>query len=175
MSDSAGQPSSQLENPLFHSDAPAPRSGCFKWFLLFVVLGGIALALLCCAGAPWAYFRGVEGDIETVKTHLADNPAAQKHLGEIQTMAANFADSFDVQDDDTWIYDVQGSKGSGKLTVKYGSRFGPDDGIVWIKLKLASGETVDLLTEEETQQNNTATQSSPAQPGPAAQAKGTKE
>jgi hypothetical protein len=128
---------------------PAPRRSSSPVALILAIIGGIGAAsfLACCGGfVALAYFGKTVSEQE-LADQLRDNPALQEHIGDIEQLSLNFIATAAIEDEDIEVYDVQGTKGKGKITVKTSSLMDADDEIIWAKLRLDSGETVELISE----------------------------
>jgi hypothetical protein len=135
-------PSPYAAGPL--SDPYAPRRGSGGSTLLWLVLGGggLTLILLCCGGgmAVLLFTRSVM--VAEVKDQLRDNPKLREHIGELEEVELDFAGSIAEDDDNTFRYNVRGSKASGELTVIEANE---DETIVEAKLRLKDGTQVQIL------------------------------
>jgi hypothetical protein len=70
---------------------------------------------------------------------LRDHPVIQEHIGEIQEVSVNIAGT-GATDDDSEVYDLRGTKGSGELT----AYFDDDHNFISGTLRLPSGETYEI-------------------------------
>ena len=137
--------------PPGHSFDPhaAPRRPGSPVPLILAILGGLGAVtfLACCGGClALAYFGKSVAERE-LTDQLRDNPALQEHIGDIEQLSYNFIATAAIEDDDVEVYDVQGTKGKGEITMKTSSLMDAEDEIIWARLRLDSGETVELISE----------------------------
>lgn len=92
-------------------------------------------------------FNVIEADL---KNQLRDNPDIRQHLGEISEFETNFSKSFATDDEDEFVYDVNGSKGSAELTIK-SDDYGETTTIESVVMRLSTGETIKVQLDEETE------------------------
>lgn len=147
------------ENP-FDSQQFSPQQnastsggGAWKWILGILGVGGLLMVLVCCGGGIGLVGFGMNIVEEDLKNQLRDHPEIQEHIGEITKFDVNFIKSTANNDDDVFVYDVEGAKGSAELTI--GSESG-DDGTELIhsaSMRLPGGDVivldVDAVFEEE--------------------------
>ena len=107
------------------------------------VAGGLCL-LVCCGGVVHFGF-GVTA--EQVRHKLEADPRFVQHVGQVQEFNVDYLGSFSNEEDDVFIYNVKGSKWSGRVTVKHETDDEGDEQIVWARFTLASGEKVELKPE----------------------------
>ena len=127
--------------PLRDPYAPRPSSGNS---LLFWILGsGALLAVLVCCGGGVALLAFTKSFIQTeVKEQLRDNAKLREHIGELETVELDFAGTMAEDDDNTFRYNVKGSKASGELTAIES----PDDEtIIEAHLRLKGGTKIQIL------------------------------
>jgi len=131
-------------SPTPFRDPYAPRPASRGSTLLWLVLGGggLLLVLLCCGGGVGllAFTRSFKE--AEVKEQLRDNPKLREHFGELEKVELDFTASMAEDDDNTFRYNVRGSKDSGELTAIES----PDDEtIVEATLRLKNGTQVKIL------------------------------
>jgi hypothetical protein len=80
-----------------------------------------------------------------IEDQLSDNPVMREHIGDIESFEMDWSRSFADEDDDTFIYQVRGSKGEGRVTVQHITNDAGDEEILSAQLRLPSGETFDLV------------------------------
>ena len=112
--------------------------------MLWLVLGGggIFMVLLCCGGGVGLFAMVRSYMNAEVKSQLRDNPKLREHVGELETVELDFAGSMAEDDDNTFRYNVRGSKGRGELTVVESDE---DETIVEATLRLPDGTKVQIL------------------------------
>jgi hypothetical protein len=139
----AGQtPSPYTPQPAFRDPyAPRPSSG---GSLLFWILGGGALlmVMVCCGGVV-GLLAFTKSYMQTeVKEQLRDNPKLREQIGELETVELDFNGTMAEDDDNTFRYNVKGTKATAELTVIES----PDDEtIVEAHLRLKDGTKVQIL------------------------------
>jgi hypothetical protein len=115
-----------------------------------VLVVGLSLAALlglvvCCGGIVHLGF-GLTA--EQVRHKLEADPRFVQHVGQVQEFNVDYLGSFSDDEDDIFVYNVKGSKWSGRVTVKHETDDEGDEQIVWARFTLASGEKVELKPQE---------------------------
>jgi hypothetical protein len=82
-----------------------------------------------------------------IANDLRDNPVMREHVGEIQSFDINLTASAAEPDDDVYVFDVVGDKGTGTATVKSITDEDGNEQIVWATRRTSDGTTFDLVTE----------------------------
>ncbi len=142
---SEGDPGAQRFEPYESSQQQQPRrssTGCWVWALL---LGVGLMLLVCCGGGALIVRFGMQIITTQIEDQLADNAILKEQLGEIESFELDWSRSFADEDDDTFIYQVRGSKGQGRVTVKHITNDAGDEEILSAELRLSSGETFNLM------------------------------
>ena len=121
-----------------------PSHGCW-WAAL--VLGCSGMLVLCCGGGAGVVYFGMGIMAEEIKILVRDDPVLREHLGEVQRFETDWMASAAEPDDDTYVYQVQGTKGSGELRVKSITDDEGDEQVISAKLRLKDGTEVQLDTE----------------------------
>jgi hypothetical protein len=137
-------PSARRVDP-YGPPQPPPRrssSGCWIWA---IVAGAGFLLLMCCGGGALLVGFGLQIVTTEIEDQLSGNPILQEHIGEVQSFEMDWSRSFADEDDDTFIYQVQGTKGEGRVTVKHITGEDGNEVILSAQLRLPSGETIDLM------------------------------
>ena len=109
---------------------------------LLIVLGAVAVLLLGLAGLGywgWTLFT------EQAKQALNDNPVIQEHIGEIDKLTLDFEATGNAKGEDSFVFRIEGSRGSGVVTADFVSVDDDTEEIRAGTLKLESGETHDLM------------------------------
>jgi hypothetical protein len=123
--------------------APPPRKSSKLWLWLLLGLGGIVVAGVVCCGAIGMWGMGAVNNLMTkgMQAELGGNPVIQEHIGEIQSVSVNFAETQKMQGQgqgqDAAVMDIKGSKGQGQLLMTPVPGGEPK-----VELKLPGGETV---------------------------------
>lgn len=124
---------------------PAPRPQKSSTGLILAIVGAVVFCglLVCCGGFVWLANFGMQVVAADIESQLRDHPQMQEHIGEIQQFDVSWARSMADDDPDTWMYDVEGTKGKGVLTVE---SFSGDDTevITSATLRKSTGETIEL-------------------------------
>ena len=126
------------------NDPYAPRKASGASMALWVLLGGggLLVVLLCCGGGVALLMFTRDFMQAEVKDQLRDNPKLREHIGELESVELDFSGTVAADDDETFRYNVRGSKGSGELTVIES----PDDStIVEATLRLKDGTQVKIV------------------------------
>lgn len=124
-------------------DAPVRKSSstsCLLWVLGFGVVG-VVCGVLCCGGAAYFGFNLMATELEVV---LRDNAQIHQHLGDLQSVRHNFMKTIADNDDDTWVFDLTGSKSNGELTVIQTTGDEGDQVFHRATLRLPDGQTIEI-------------------------------
>lgn len=131
----------------FQPQVPEQKSSSGKTVIIILVVLFVVGGLIClgCCGGLYAMFsvgmNEVAGDIEA---QISGDPTLREHIGEIESLSVNLIESASYDDDETFVYDVRGSKGSGKLVVNSITTFENGEDIQWAELQLDDGRTFTL-------------------------------
>jgi hypothetical protein len=137
--------SSSYPSPYGTPGTPPPSRGSSKLWL-WMVLGVAGLSLFCCCGGGISVVMfGLNVASAEVADELRDNPKFREHIGELQTIKMDLARSAAADDEETFIYNVQGSKGSGVVTIKETTHADGEEEIVNASLRLPTGKQVQLI------------------------------
>jgi hypothetical protein len=86
------------------------------------------------------------GELERqVADELRDNPRLVAEVGEVQSMDMDVIASGNIDDNDTFVYRVRGTKASGQLTVKHITDDAWNEKVVEATLKLNTGTEVQIV------------------------------
>jgi hypothetical protein len=110
--------------------------------LIVSLIVGAGLCLVVCCGGIVNFGMGVQA--EEVRSELEANPKFIEHVGQVQEFRVNYMASFSDQNNDVFVYDVKGTKWSGRLTVKHETGADGKEKVIWAKMTLSSGEQVEL-------------------------------
>jgi hypothetical protein len=125
-------------------DTQPPKKSIGIWIMLGALfVGGVAVCG-CCGGVMYFTLGVISTEIAN---DLRDNPVMREHVGEIQSFDINFTASAAEPDDDVYVFDVVGDKGTGTATVKSITDEDGNEQIVWATLRTSDGTTFDLVTE----------------------------
>lgn len=142
-------PSPYEPGPSYPAPAPPPKksSGLFFWlFLLVAVLGGGVL-LLCCGGGGGLIYFGTQVMGKQVAEALRGNPVIQEHIGEIQSCEVDFVASSAHEGQDTMVFNIKGTKGSGTLIADTDSSDSDSEKIRSAKLRMPDGREYIVIPE----------------------------
>ncbi|MFK7818935.1 MAG: hypothetical protein AB8G99_09455 [Planctomycetaceae bacterium] len=114
-----------------------------KTLVVLLVLIGAGVPIICCGGGALLVNFGFNVVAEDLRAQLQDHPQIREHIGEIQSIEVEFAASAVVDDEDTFVYEIVGSKGTARATIKSLS-VGEDEQILSATLRLAYGREVDM-------------------------------
>lgn len=129
----------------------APRLRALQQFgrrLLSPVVIGLALGLAIVAWGVSIVTRVPESRAAGVRRKLEQNADFMERVGHVEDFQTDRPTAPADDDDGIWIYDVQGTKWSGRLTVKHETAPDGFERIVWARMQLPSGEIVDLDVED---------------------------
>lgn len=122
---------------------PQKKSNTIWIVLALLLFGGVAICG-CCGGIVYFGFGVLSTEIAN---ELRDNPTLREHVGEIQSFDVNFVASAAEEDEDAYVYEVVGDKGSGTVTVKSITDDEGNEEIIWARLRTPDGTTVELVSE----------------------------
>lgn len=111
-----------------------------------LIVGGLAGVFLLCGGCCIGsfYFRAssVAADVET---DLQDNPVMLEHIGEVESVEADFGSL--VSTDGRYVFHVTGSQNSGTITADCVDSGDGVFHVMWGELKLDNGEVYELFPD----------------------------
>ena len=126
------------------SNSGGRKIGC--WVAAFV--GGALVVLTCCGGILALGLFGLNMMDTEIEREIRDNPVIVEHIGEIQSFETDWMASFTMDDDDVYVFQIEGTKGSGEIA----ARCLPEDDGSWKvesgTLRLSSGEKHDLFDNQ---------------------------
>ena len=126
----------------------ASQPGSSRFWIILLLVGGGAMFLLCCGGLGGVAFFGLNLVAREIETELRDNPVIVEHIGEIEEFDVDWTGSF-AAEDDIFVFDVRGSKGSGEITAESITNDDGDEDVVSGSLRMKDGTTFDLFPESE--------------------------
>jgi hypothetical protein len=145
-----GAPTGGSPNPYAGSFGPQQPPPPRKSYLWLWILGGLGLGgLLVCGCCGGFMMFGLSQVNNAMMQEVAGHPAIAQHIGEIQSMTMNViatGEETDKRGDgvSVLVYDVKGSKGSGKLLGAQSKNPQPGDFFLQIDLRLPSGEEISI-------------------------------
>jgi hypothetical protein len=123
---------------------PPPRKSSLLWLWILLGVGGVAL-LLCCGGVVGIAALGLNVMSAEVADQVRDVPAFREHIGELESLDVDFVASSAKGDDETFVYNAKGDKGTGVLTVKQTEDEEWNEVIVEATLRLPDGRQVPII------------------------------
>lgn len=128
-----------------HNFAPQRRPGSgWKWVVALGLVGG-GLLLGCCLGGVVLALFGMDVVAEQVADELRDNPIVQQELGGIEEISIDYSASMAREDDDEYVYKVEGPKGKGTLIAKSISNDDGGEDVESASLRTSDGRTLQLI------------------------------
>src|SRR5262245_38332217 len=90
-----------------------------KRVVVFVIglMAAAGLCLLVCCGGVVHFGAGMIA--EEVREKLEADPRFGEHVGQLQDFHVDLLASMSNNEDDVYVYNVKGSKWSGRVTVKH--------------------------------------------------------
>jgi hypothetical protein len=136
-------PTPQWPPPPYGFPPPPPprKSKRLVWILLGV--GGLVIVLICGGVIGLAYF-GFNIIEKEIRNQVRDNPVLIQHIGSVESLEVDLTESAALKDDDTFVYHVKGSKGTGVLTVKHITNDAGDEEIEWAELRLPDNRVIKI-------------------------------
>jgi hypothetical protein len=122
-----------------------PRRSGKMWLLIAGVIVSGGLLLVCCGGLGALGYFGLGVITTEIEDQLRDNPVLRDKVGDIQSFDMDLTRSVAADEEDVWVYQVQGSKAQGVITVNHVTDDDGNEQIQTAKLKLSSGEEFDLV------------------------------
>jgi hypothetical protein len=108
------------------------------------VFTGLALVASCMILVN----RGTASPTAGVRQKLEQNADFVARVGQVRDFRTDRPNPGPDDPDDVWVYEVEGTKASGRLTVKHETAEDGSERIVWARMQLPSGEVVDLDVDE---------------------------
>jgi hypothetical protein len=121
-----------------------PSTGCV---LVVLALVGVVGLLVCCGGGGLLVKFGLDVMTAGVEKQLRDNPRLREHVGEVRSLKMDFAKSAAAAGENDFVYRVEGTKGSGELTVHLEDAASGEQKVASAKLRLTTGQEIDLLAQ----------------------------
>lgn len=129
-------------NQFSGQQAPPKKSNTWVWVLGVIGVVGLLTVMLCCGGLYFAYQKGTQVLGEQLKPELEGNAVIVEHIGEIESLQMNLTDLVaEVQkhqeenrsgDPPQLLFDIEGTKGSGKVTMNTNPGSGRPTNVVLI-------------------------------------------
>ncbi len=111
--------------------------------------GGCAvLTVLAIFFGGWAMVRlGLDVFANDVEFELRDNPVIIEHIGRIEELEVDLTASLSTPEDDDFVFEVRGTKGSGLIHATCVTRDDGTEAVTAGTIQLESGATLDLFPE----------------------------
>lgn len=94
--------------------APANRSSkSWIWVLGLVAVILIGGLVICCGVVFWGYTTGASQLADQVQADIADHPAIQEHIGDIESLELSLQESAKLGEQGRVVLPIKGSKGEG--------------------------------------------------------------
>lgn len=114
---------------------------------ILAVLG--VFCCLCCSGIFALYKVGEGMLVSEVQTAIEQAPEIQEEIGDIESMSINYGKSFDEEDYDTDVFDIEGNRGSGYLRIKHVTDANDEEQVIWAELNMDDGRKIPLTLESD--------------------------
>ena len=98
-------------------DAPAKKGwsmGCILGIIAIVLGGG---GLVCCGGPLALTFFATNMVLTSASNQVKTEPAVVEHMGNLSKCSINLQKTGELHQDNHFVFDVQGTKGSGEVIV----------------------------------------------------------
>ena len=118
-----------------------PKRNRRTWLIVVLVGGGLICVFACCGGFVAFGFGIIQ---EEVELELRDHPVIRAHIGEISSVKMDFMASIANNNDDVWVYDIEGSKEKGRVTLNHVTDDIGNEVFREGTLRLSDGRTVTL-------------------------------
>lgn len=106
------------------------------------------LGLCCCGGVIGLFMMGKSVVEQELKNSVANSPVVIENFGEITKFKMNMIASGRIDDQETFVYDVEGTKGSGQITIHSVTNEQGEEEIVWATLTNSHGETANIFGDK---------------------------
>jgi hypothetical protein len=124
--------------------------------IIGLIVGVIGGGFLLCGGACVGVFNwALEDTTQTVREGLADNPVIREHIGEVQSFKMQKWASIMHDNEETYLFRIEGSLASGTITADCWPDDEGDDRAYFGVLALDNGETFELIPDLFTEQVRT--------------------
>ena len=118
------------------------------WLIVGLIVGVVGGGFLLCGGACVGVFNwALDDTTRTVRDGLTDNPVIREHIGEVQSFKMQKWASIMHDEEEVYIFRVEGNLGSGTITAYCWTDEEGDDYAYAGELALDSGETFELIPD----------------------------
>ncbi|MBL8891001.1 MAG: hypothetical protein JNL67_13550 [Planctomycetaceae bacterium] len=126
-----------------HASYSPKKSNPMK--VVLIVFGMVAaMGLLCCVGVGGLAYFELRNMAEEVKVELAAVSEIKEHIGDIRSFRTDYSASFEYEDADTYVYDIEGTKGNGRVQVQHITGPSGKEVLVSGELILPDGQVIPL-------------------------------
>ncbi|MEZ6058632.1 MAG: hypothetical protein R3C01_18175 [Planctomycetaceae bacterium] len=121
-----------------------------KTCLILGIVGGVILAMLLCCGVASYFgmqFGGSALEMD-VQHRFAGHPVVEEHLGELSEVKISWMEGFqyvgETKKEDFFVFNVKGTKGSGKLVLKFDQTPGKEPQFISDggEIRMSTGEVI---------------------------------
>ena len=123
---------------------PSPQRSKTPWIIGIVAGIGTVAALFCCGGGVLLMRFGLEVMSTEVQDELATRPEFIENIGEIQSFTVNWVRSGAHDDENVFVYDVDGSLGSGHVRVEQTTADDGTENIISAELTMSDGRRIPI-------------------------------
>ncbi len=109
---------------------------------IWVAVLAVPIAIAALGGAVW---WGWVLFLDQAREALQANAVVQEHVGSIASMELDFVATGEVSGEDVFVFDLVGTKGSGRATGRFVTVDADTEELVSGSLELPSGEVYDLF------------------------------
>jgi len=114
--------------------------------LVLTIVGIILLVgLMCCGGMAAFLTFGWGIFTEQAKDAMNENAVIQEHIGRVTSIESNFLASADEDNENVFVFEVEGSKGTGTVTAEFITVDDDTEEIRSGTLELPSGDVYELV------------------------------
>ncbi len=121
--------------------APKKKKNVLFWVLISV---GVGFGILCCGGGTGLVMMGMNMIAADIEVQLRDNEQLRAEVGEIQSLEVNWSKTMNADDEDVMVFPLQGSEGSGELTVNSVTGDNANEEIRSATLRTSDGREIEL-------------------------------
>jgi hypothetical protein len=127
------------------------KTGWIVGIIVGVVLLVIVAPVVCCLGGGWLAWMFASNVIaDALKQEVGDEPVVREHLGEIQKCVLNASKSSAAGGNDTYVFDVEGTKGKGEIMAQF-DQSAQQQGrpaVLWARLRLSNGQEYPIIENQ---------------------------
>ena len=128
-----------------YQSSKSKRSGnkkSTKWIWITLAIVFSSMFLFCIVGVIGVIFLGLGMVAADVEVEVRDRPAIRENIGEIEEFNINYSKTAAHEDDEVFVFDVEGTKGDGEVTAKIETNINGEEEIIWAELRTSAGDTI---------------------------------